>query len=1234
MEGIFKIFLDSLPEALGGIVSFGIIALLTLFVKRRLKEQRKRKRYNNLNFKSLKKIARDKIDEILKERGGNFFQKYISKIYLERKAVHDKFYNFLNQVEKKCFIITGKAGKGKTNLFCNLAESLSSSVYIGKQICVLINGPQLKLTKEKTLKNYIASYFSSNGFIINFYKILKVLKDQSGEMLVFIDAINELEGKNAFNTFNEQMNELLESINEFHHPVKFCISCRTDFWNQFNTKDWVTNNVFEPMEKRADQPAYNSSFELDNFTEDEIEKVIEKYFLWYSLKGEIIGNAREICRDPIMLRYLCSAYTNRKIDDPPEKKIPAVDIGVIEILQRKKIFDKFVVNIRERMYNKLQKQLKLQNPAPDLLYEFTTRYLINIANEMLSSKKASITSAQVYEIAKRIAHPDSKLDKNTFFKDTRSIFFMFIDEGIILSKKGSKEYDFVFETYFEYSLGRYLALEKWPNLSQNLKKDSLPIAQRIDSELIKEDFKKLLKLHNDLLKETNFTNLLDSLHFAVLVTEDEELYKEHPFLFVELLQIMINSENFIFRQKALETIRESKLAAGIEKREGDYSLYKQKLGKIFNILYKLSEEVDFVIMWDLENTIKKLAQVDSDIVINEMKDWAEKGKKMQPMFATQALIQLCEINSDKVIDIILSLSNRPHYRINFWLARSLIFASVEICKNACQYHLSFENFKRLREMIESFLIEKDNNIPDVIRGLALSCLPYLCENNERLLEKITEFVSNNRNLTWGIWNLAYELHDWHNYGSCDSGSWIWRILNQIVDIKNPHINYAVFKTALALKPLNPDKANEIIRDKLLNEEWKSPILKKLDWRPDKFNGSFDHNKKNLTGIIYSPIYLEPSFNNHVECRERLQIILDKFLSIGDNYYNWVEPVKDETYLEDVHNGNNDRHRDGSSWNNYLIDVKQASKLLEEKSLKKEKIDTASIGPSELRYESYEVAIVSVGGVISAVNYVMKTDAISAWSLGRPPGHLANNKICIFNNIAVGAYYAIKTYNKKRILIIDCDAHHGKHTAWVFRKNPNVVYFSMHIEGDYAKEEGKVEHTGIEEGEGYNFNIPYPINMGDRGYRYIIANLLYPLAIEFKPELIMISAGFDGHFEDYLTPGCILSEYSYIYLAKAIRRIIKKINNNVKVVGALEGGYGLNGMANSLLHMISIISDWQLSAEKIGFVKKPDYIKEDKEAICKVKKQVEERINLMRKKKEKNNDYVFFSNNKLWRKFNK
>jgi acetoin utilization deacetylase AcuC-like enzyme len=156
----------------------------------------------------------------------------------------------------------------------------------------------------------------------------------------------------------------------------------------------------------------------------------------------------------------------------------------------------------------------------------------------------------------------------------------------------------------------------------------------------------------------------------------------------------------------------------------------------------------------------------------------------------------------------------------------------------------------------------------------------------------------------------------------------------------------------------------------------------------------------------------------------------------------------------------------------------------------------------------------------------------------------------------------------------------------------------------------ITNIGEGPGKGYTFNIPYPPNMGDEGYEFISNNLLLPVALDFKPELILVSAGFDGHFDDPLTPVCRLSEQSYINLARILRQIAEL--NHCKIVGALEGGYALTAMPNSLAHMLNIWGDWDLEGE-IGYTPKPANYSEtlNPAAVDAVRELVAQRIKLMK-----------------------
>lgn len=169
--------------------------------------------------------------------------------------------------------------------------------------------------------------------------------------------------------------------------------------------------------------------------------------------------------------------------------------------------------------------------------------------------------------------------------------------------------------------------------------------------------------------------------------------------------------------------------------------------------------------------------------------------------------------------------------------------------------------------------------------------------------------------------------------------------------------------------------------------------------------------------------------------------------------------------------------------------------------------------------SYEIALLSAGGAITAVEAVMNGKVDNAYALVRPPGHHAEADFgmgfCLFNNVAIAAKYARKYLHIERILILDWDVHHGNGTESAFYHDPHTLFISLHQEENYPSGRGKVEDTGIGNGEGYNINIPLPAGTGNAGYLHAMQEIVAPVADQFKPQLILISAGQDSSMFDPL-----------------------------------------------------------------------------------------------------------------------
>jgi acetoin utilization deacetylase AcuC-like enzyme len=217
--------------------------------------------------------------------------------------------------------------------------------------------------------------------------------------------------------------------------------------------------------------------------------------------------------------------------------------------------------------------------------------------------------------------------------------------------------------------------------------------------------------------------------------------------------------------------------------------------------------------------------------------------------------------------------------------------------------------------------------------------------------------------------------------------------------------------------------------------------------------------------------------------------------------------------------------------------------------------------------TYEVALLAAGGFLAAIDAVM--DGLpTAFALVRPPGHHAERDramgFCIFNNIAIGAHYAMSKHGLKRILIIDWDLHHGNGTQHAFYADDRVLYFSTH---QYPFYPGTGHYTEIGEGKGkgYTVNIPLSAGCEDADYANIMRHCLRPIALEYEPQLVLVSAGFDIYHHDPLG-GMAVTEQGFARLTDIIMEIADTVCEG-KVVMTLEGGYNLEGEALSVKEVV-------------------------------------------------------------------
>jgi acetoin utilization deacetylase AcuC-like enzyme len=221
------------------------------------------------------------------------------------------------------------------------------------------------------------------------------------------------------------------------------------------------------------------------------------------------------------------------------------------------------------------------------------------------------------------------------------------------------------------------------------------------------------------------------------------------------------------------------------------------------------------------------------------------------------------------------------------------------------------------------------------------------------------------------------------------------------------------------------------------------------------------------------------------------------------------------------------------------------------------------GDTHITPNSWDIALLGAGGVLNAVDAVVTGRAPNAFCAVRPPGHHATPTrgmgFCIVNNIAIGARYAQRRHGLERVLIVDWDVHHGNGTQDIFYSDPSVFFFSSHQWPLYPGT-GRADETGAGPGKGCTMNFPFPAGSGRREILGAIEKSLIPAADRFRPDLVMISAGFDSRIDDLLG-GFTLTDDDFADLTRTVMAMAAK-HAGGRIVSVLEGGYTLSGLASA------------------------------------------------------------------------
>ena len=221
--------------------------------------------------------------------------------------------------------------------------------------------------------------------------------------------------------------------------------------------------------------------------------------------------------------------------------------------------------------------------------------------------------------------------------------------------------------------------------------------------------------------------------------------------------------------------------------------------------------------------------------------------------------------------------------------------------------------------------------------------------------------------------------------------------------------------------------------------------------------------------------------------------------------------------------------------------------------------------------SWEAALRGAGAACALAEALMAGDAPTGFCGTRPPGHHAEADramgFCLFSNVAVAARHALDSLNAERVLVLDWDVHHGNGTHAIFHSSPEVLFASVH-QWPFYPGTGAAADAGSGEGEGFTINMPVPPGADEDEYLGLVQHVVSPAAREFRPDLILISAGFDAHRDDPLAE-CMLETSSFAQMAAEVGGLADGLG--VPIGAVLEGGYDTGALAESVAATMEVLA---------------------------------------------------------------
>ncbi len=318
-----------------------------------------------------------------------------------------------------------------------------------------------------------------------------------------------------------------------------------------------------------------------------------------------------------------------------------------------------------------------------------------------------------------------------------------------------------------------------------------------------------------------------------------------------------------------------------------------------------------------------------------------------------------------------------------------------------------------------------------------------------------------------------------------------------------------------------------------------------------------------TGFLYDPRYLDHDTGfGHPERRDRL-IATFSYLK-QQPWFPTLVPIPskevDLQWIEKVHAGDY---------------IKRAAQACRQGA---SYLDTLDVGISE---DSYDIARLAVGGVLEMADQLMAGTVQNSFGLIRPPGHHAEQSMalgfCLFNNIAILARYLQSHHGLGKLVILDWDVHHGNGTQHTFEADPSVLYISLHQYPFYPGT-GAASETGAGRGRSATLNCPMAAGSSDEDYQAAFMDVILPAINRFKPEAVLISAGFDAHRADPLAQINLSTEF-YGWMSERMMEVADA-HAHGRLISVLEGGYDLDALSHSVAQHLRVLSGAEVNESPI------------------------------------------------------